>query len=1590
MSNDTRTRRRAVNLGQNDLQNFAQNGRNLFLNHRFGGPLGQNVPPQNVPPQNVPPQNVPPQNVPPQNWVPNQRPPQVRDGILSQQNTRRQAKEKQMKELLGIVMPLVREARQFSLDVYSQKAQAKQEDPNSKLTLELTAFSSDVEKLAKELDQHASTVRSKAENDLDGAITAIGLADETAKKLLDMAPEFRKIVAEHGGEIWESNAPETRSRDESDLDKAIERHRPTVEQALSVKSECQAVIEKQTLVQKVWTGCLKARKVPDLEATSQLLGASVQHSRLIAPIQQRWEEFQSRFVQYKRLFGQVEALKTKDTKTQKQVLDTRNVAHSSASNANWKIADERLTEAVELAKQLLPDNGSLALTFDKEWGELRPRVERAMQLKTGCAAIDDGVKDLGEYRDELLKAVAEHDFSTADYLLSLTSSRANGLLADAEKWDELQTERQKHAGVLTAVLKLKPSQTPGPAEQRFTQAWASFEQEANGGFFKRAMSNLRIAIASGEQWLLQATDPETAGYYKERDAANADLVAAAKVVPKYQPVRDAKQDFDEGMKDLNKAVEQGDFKYARQAVEVAGSRAWNLLRLDQQQRTYDRTLANMQPTLTQAGLVNQTIPGIPALQLQLSNEMQAAQNATDQNLVTAAGLLKPAMKTASRIVGTAGTKQRQDNVHGLLGPTLEKVKKTYLPTGTADNYAKKGGQTEFDQFVLALRNYEQNRNDANARDAVARAADAYLRVHRTLDEGAQRQSPARDRQEICETTLKQIAHLKLAAEFDQVGPPPWTPTQEGRIGQLRTEVAFEEGCLQGESEKGPGVNGSYWINNIEWGDTPEENKKRKQLLFKPAKQENPIPGFPVGGAAAREVLGKSVSDSLREMTGLEFGVPDTYMITVDGNRIKGQEGTGLLVGSAQVFAPSGGSLLSACEKDPSILTRVSKKSNQKMALLDIVMLQTDRNSGNFMLGPPDDTGGPTLIPIDNGLALPPPLGLSLRAQRGMIKGNMVLEMPGADEKFDDELQASIEMLDPNEIEQKLVQQRQTLAQQNPTLQVDQLVSDASILASKRSAQFLKFAAKDLTIREIYQTLAAENVTLLTCSDQNMPQVFADAVANAKRRSAAFREVATYSKSEIAEMRRVLMGLGWCQQGGLTAFDEWLETFGPDALRWYKARIENPAVRQELDQTLKALGNPPTLLAKLKGQTLMEKVELARAAVEELDPAGSRAGEVDELARQLQIDTKDLKPPVRKLLLDALETFPKNTAKQLNVDLKLDFRQKRIAIANRLLQEVPNVEGLHRQLEQNYPMFDWRNSIVVQINVKYYDELQRVEKQAGTTYQHLFDLDERGELALSRVNTFEDAVRVLLQWKKFQELGGDMALGKAGVDVADLPGLKMRLETLVGLESQKVGSRLFDQKFANAQPEENVLGGMASREVEQNLAQSFTLPIESTGITAQTKKDMNRSRFVLNGMEITEPGADDFKMGNAIGSLNNAMPAQMLAAVSQIANQGMLLEMERLLQNGQGPIPEVPVPVPESENSTYEIDVLPSGDVKVTGRTSRNVQKLIDPKSGNLRDVSPLSVFSFSYSVTLAQHEVQQGKPVPHVGPIKFFVNILPA
>jgi hypothetical protein len=576
---------------------------------------------------------------------------------------------------------------------------------------------------------------------------------------------------------------------------------------------------------------------------------------------------------------------------------------------------------------------------------------------------------------------------------------------------------------------------------------------------------------------------------------------------------------------------------------------------------------------------------------------------------------------------TQAKAKKQTQRHGRLTEVSGSVQRSYFNAGGAKNFEKenlKAGK-EFKAFLEALKTAEAakgkpNRNEMNqALSDLEAKANAYLQHYYSndLNDKQRKGKESLRKRSICETTLKWISHWRLAEEITSLGNPPWDPRMEQKAAEVYAKLLFEEGEKTASLNESAGGSGSWWLEKTVWGDKPGDDVKlKRKFIFKPIDSEEGIHGFPKGGSAPREVLGKAFSDLVLGSTGIDLGVAETHLISVDNNMLPDNEGNvdqekpQQRTGSLQHFAKSEGKIEGelqdfALKKNPNIYKEIPKEECQKIALMDLMTLNMDRHGGNVMLSEKTDENGkksPALIPIDHGLILPSRQGLNERRTKMGKTHNVLENMPVKDEKFSPEILQKLDLLDPEAVMKAMQASLQTMKDGHPGRNFDDLIPAENLKLQKRAIQFLKRAAKELTVSELFNTLVVDMEGVFDTPDNQMEAGFDKAIAAAKERGAARRELAQMDDAALNKMTDEIHALGWCPQLNERSFsfrswDLWLDNYGALALKIWKGKVENPETRKEINKLVAELGGPGKVGFQMEGVSLKEVVTKLQEEVE---------------------------------------------------------------------------------------------------------------------------------------------------------------------------------------------------------------------------------------------------------------------------------------------------------------------------------------------------------------------------------------------------------
>lgn len=544
--------------------------------------------------------------------------------------------------------------------------------------------------------------------------------------------------------------------------------------------------------------------------------------------------------------------------------------------------------------------------------------------------------------------------------------------------------------------------------------------------------------------------------------------------------------------------------------------------------------------------------------------------------------------------------------------TAALVKRNYLKPLQSDSLdlGRLNAGTDFKAFAGTLKlvtgsaegTAQAGDRSPQALDALEAKAEAYLAHHAAAAKPGRQETPeGRKKREICEGALVQVKHWRLAEKIESIGAPPWNEETQLRMQGTLAELAFESADLEVEDKSellaGPeaaGVSASFWIKSL-GAPKPNTSDKRleRRLFFKPMDGEAAIHGMPAGGSAPREVLGKEMGDRIGAMTGIDFGLPNCSMVGIRSDRLKkpeqAQEGLAVeenqatlfepgrnLTGSLQEFLPNCTGLDSKLTGPGSdaFIRSIPKDQVQRAAIYDLLMLNQDRHGANFMVRP--NAASPAahdLIPIDQGLILPTADTFNARRAQMLAPHNILLAMdgmPGSDEKLDPELAEKLEGLDPVALEASMRVSIRTMDKVYPDAKTSEKVPEEAILRARRSAEFMKAAARELTVREMYNALAISAEDIFDTDERDREAGFRRAMDRAKQNVAAERELAEYGPEAINQMEVDLTRLGWNAPDFKTLA---MQRDGADLLRIWKSGRENPAARRRLDRLMAQLPKP---------------------------------------------------------------------------------------------------------------------------------------------------------------------------------------------------------------------------------------------------------------------------------------------------------------------------------------------------------------------------------------------------------------------------------
>lgn len=377
-----------------------------------------------------------------------------------------------------------------------------------------------------------------------------------------------------------------------------------------------------------------------------------------------------------------------------------------------------------------------------------------------------------------------------------------------------------------------------------------------------------------------------------------------------------------------------------------------------------------------------------------------------------------------------------------------------------------------------------------------------------------------------------------------------------------------------------------------------------KLIVKPIDREIAVDGFKKGGGAPREVMGGVIGDKLQEMLGLDLNVARTKLVQVDGGGLKtGNEPGGdngyasgqKITASAQAFVRNGASIEQLAqalladtgndnpgpaEKNATagriLDQQVDKEAIHQMAVFDLIALHADRHCGNFMLD--EDR---KLVPIDHGNVMPTPAGLRGRAANLGPAMTVLGNTAAVHEMVAPQLAQRLERLNIDELVATLRAAQQDMVAAHPD--VDGADLQAGLANVRRSAEFMKFAARQLTLHQIYHAYETCQDFIFFSDETVKLDGFAQAVEAVRGRDAALQRLAVLTGEDmqtheglIAVAER-LQTLGWLASGRAVNYTDFVKAQPRRCLQILEGHLTSPLRPMDDATLLKALGGQAALV-----------------------------------------------------------------------------------------------------------------------------------------------------------------------------------------------------------------------------------------------------------------------------------------------------------------------------------------------------------------------------------------------------------------------------
>lgn len=453
-------------------------------------------------------------------------------------------------------------------------------------------------------------------------------------------------------------------------------------------------------------------------------------------------------------------------------------------------------------------------------------------------------------------------------------------------------------------------------------------------------------------------------------------------------------------------------------------------------------------------------------------------------------------------------------------------------------------------------------------EGLRRAAQAYLDHYAEHDRWRRQDTTNVKKKEACDATIKELAKFDLAQRVDQLGAPPWDSVASMEGASLKTSfdlLSMPKGEQRPQTLDGEHNSPAFWIK----GRNDRGETDRSYILKPMCKSAQP--GFPDGGEPGREALSARMADMLNGALGLTLPVPETQIVSLPKTELpeesyKPKEDAfddqsamtdgKTVVGSVQQFERTQGEMR---DLSRGALAQIPTRATQELAVLDIVLLNTDRHGGN-MLVKPGQNGESSLVPIDHGLCLPPREATDQLTNNIGTSHNALLGLPGSHEPFTPEMLTALDRLDPDVLAGGMKRERETIEQAHPA--TAGTVSDDAIELSRRSAMFLKLAARRLCPAAIQVGLSRFHAELFdpALDMQTFPQLVDRIVTELEGDQDDIKEFFLMPVEMQRKVKQDLAESGW--QTGRFSAEASILANPASALRTWKAKLRAPNLERD--------------------------------------------------------------------------------------------------------------------------------------------------------------------------------------------------------------------------------------------------------------------------------------------------------------------------------------------------------------------------------------------------------------------------------------------